>query len=280
MSVVTSQPVTAANPTAAARRKARFRSLVWPGAGFAYLGWPGLAALGSMFVLLALLGVFYFSYTLTPPGLYLIVACMGACVLFWVVEYVAVGSMTLAPTSRANPLKDDFLPCCVAAYGAVALTGLIFFLNVGALRLNGSGMAPTIRRDELLLYRRGYVPPDLKRGRLIVFNTRESAWGPRASPFVARILAVPGDKLSISGKRYRLNGKDSRLVTSSVKGLAQVIVVPKAPDVLTIPEGCNFVVQDDAEAYDSRAMAWARRDDIVSAYLVLYSRRAFGKVLE
>ena len=97
---------------------------------------------------------------------------------------------------------------------------------------------------------------------------------------VARILAIPGDELSVQGGHYLVNGK--RTVPASPLGkFRPSLEIPQAPKALTAPPGCYFIVQDDSQnSFDSRVLSWARESNLVATRAIVVIGHAFGKEVE
>jgi signal peptidase I len=140
------------------------------------------------------------------------------------------------------------------------------------VKLAEDGMSPTLEKGELAIYEKRVDPKRLERDAVIVFRvSTRSAWGEPGWLVISRILARPGDRLSIRGQRYLINGREGPRVPST-RPYEPVVHVPSVPDVLTIPDGCYFVIQD--RGFDSRVLALVETGDIVSARLYYLRREA------
>jgi signal peptidase I len=245
------------------RRKAARRSLVCPGSGFALVGYRRLAIASFAISVAALLSFGWIALEPAAVPLYTAAALLAACALLAVLEQLAV--------KRASPcavgpvlLVEQFGIASVAIWllGAVALA--LIFTNFGSLRVAGPGMEPTFKPNAFLMYRKRVDWQAIRPGSVILFaNASDAAWGKPGWLVVSRILAGPGDRLSIDGDNYTVNGP----VASAVASLGSHKVrinVPSAPETVLVPGGCYFVVQDSpSQGLDSRVLSWVRKESIV-----------------
>jgi signal peptidase I len=263
------------------RSRARRRSHFWPGAGFALLGHPGLAALGTLAVIsvpAALLGL---ALGFRPLWIWLILAALVFYLASYLAEQILCRSMAIYPDGERRFLSRFLVPVCVVGYGAFLAVVVVFLWSVSALRVAGPGMAPTLLSGDLVLYQRQVWQDDLRTGRLVFFRTApDSAWGKGGDIVVARILAVPGDQVAIEGEQYLVNGR--RTVPVSPLGQYRpALDIPKAPQAVAVPAGCYFIVQDNPQnSFDSRVLSWARGGDVLATRAIVLSGHTFGKEVE
>jgi signal peptidase I len=151
---------------------------------------------------------------------------------------------------------------------AVGIVLVVIVTSFRALQIEGGGMFPTLEKEELFLYHKHALDEHLHRGKVIVYKlSDQSGWGQPGTLVVSRILAVPGDQLSIQNGRYLLNGEPSSEVGATGR-YAPVIAVPRTPETIQVPENCYFIVQDSPKrGFDSRVLSWAQRRNIVSTRL-------------
>src|SRR5437868_1311925 len=118
----------------------------------------------------------------------------------------------------------------------------------------------------------------LRRAAPIVYKlSNQSAWGQPGWVTISRILAAPGDRLSVRDGRYLVNEVVGAPVATTGP-YAPVIAVPEAPTSIQVPEECYFIVQDSAgQGYDSRVLAWIKRADVVSRELYYLRARELLK---
>jgi signal peptidase I len=263
------------------RGRARWRSHFWPGSGFALLGHSGLACLGTVTIALLPATMLGLAFVFQPVFLWAFIASIVLYLCFYVAEQKVCRSITIIPGGEAGFLSRFLIPVCVAGFAGMIGVVAVFFLNVGSLAMAGTGMAPALPRGERVLYKRHAFQEDLRPGHFIVFKVSgESAWGVKDSLIAARILAQPGDTISIDGDHYLLNGKAAAPV-STLAGNRPVLDVPKAPQSLTVPAGCWFVVQDEApDSVDSRVLSWAKEGDLVATRAIVVIGHSFGRVVE
>lgn len=145
--------------------------------------------------------------------------------------------------------------------------GAMFLLiaNYGNLRMAGSGMSPTLTDRERLIYYKRVDWQAIKPGALILFaNAPASTWGKPGWRVVSRILAGPGDRLSMDGDHYIVNGAAASAV-AGIGNSAVCIDVPASPETIVVPENCYFVVQDaPSRGFDSRVLSWVHKDRILA----------------
>lgn len=243
------------------------------------MGHPLLGYAGSLITLCLCLSLVTFAVAFSSTAFWCILAAMGLYLTFWTFEYFYVRKIGINPEKGGSFLARFFWP--VFAFGCLAaLTSLaILFVSVGSLRLNGSGMSPTVLAGELIAYRKASSPSELKAGQLILFQTSGTGWGPQTYTFLARVLAVPGDRISTNGTHYFVNGRESKPV-GTLGTAKQTIRVPAQPDGLVVPADCFFVVQDDPKAFDSQTINWAKRNLVIGTRILLFGQRGIAKEIK
>lgn len=250
---------------AALRKKAAGRSWFCPGAGFALIGRPIAATLTFAVMKASLLAFCWLSFQPEAPAAATLLGTSLAALGLWVVEQVAVRKARLHPSSPTL-LTSGYVGSTIAASLLAVLAIAALVTGFSVLRVGGSGMEPTLAKGTRLLYFKRLERDRLQPGALIVYrNGEDSAWGPPGFLMVGRILAGPGDELSIRDGMYLVNGKESQPI--SFLGDAQpVLIVPSAPGSITVPGDSHFIVQDAIEgSYDSRVLSWVKTSRIVGA---------------
>jgi signal peptidase I len=244
--------------------KAARRSWICPGAGYALLGRGKLAVATVLASLGTLLAIIWLALEPGATALWVVLGGGVLSIVLWLAEQVAV--KRLSPrTPSPRFLVGGFLWTSLATWLGTAAILVFLFSRFGSLQMAGSGMSPTLEKGERLLYEKRVEPAQLQRGAVILYQLPSgSAWGEPGFLVVSRVLAVPGDRLSIEGTNYLVNGQ-----VSSAVGLtgqyAPVIQVPLAPSELTVPADCYFIVQDSpGNGFDSRILSWVEAKDIVS----------------
>jgi signal peptidase I len=256
------------------------RSYICPGAGFALLGRAALAASTFATSVGLILAVMWLSF---QPGVTAVWTVLGLFALagtLWVAEQIAANRATLRSPGPSF-LTTGFPVAATATCLGVAAALVFLLTNFGSLMLAGTGMSPTLVKGERVLYHNHVDPERLRRGAVIVYKLSDrSAWGQPGWLVISRILAVSGDRLSIQGGKYLINGEVGPAVAETGH-YTPVVVIPATPDTLTVPENCYFVVQDSPKGgFDSRVLSWVQAQETVSTRLYYLSNRSFLETVE
>lgn len=262
------------------RTRAVGRAWICPGAGFALVGSERLAT-----------SIFAFSLTSIPVVGYLVVrpsgfsfwatvVLLGISILFFVAEQIGVKKFPLQPSAPAF-LVRGYVPSSCLMYIAVALLVVIIVTSYGKFRMAGSGMQPTLEHSEMLIYHKRWNTQEVRPGRVIVYrNSTDSNWGEPDEIVVSRVLASPGDTISINNESYLVNGIEGPPVSATGDYLV-AIDIPAAPDEIQVPEDCFFMVPDSpTNGLDSRVLSWARRDNVVGTQLWRFGLRGIFERIE
>jgi len=253
------------------RRRAAGRVWICPGAGYALVGRPALAVASYVANLVVLLGLGWFVVAPNRVIGWASLVVVGAVAMLWGFEMSVVKRAALRPAAPSALVSGYRAAAAIGwlAGGAVGISVIFFF---GTLVTNGGGMVPTINNGEKVVYHKSVQAEELRRGRVIVFRTSDqSAWSPGAL-VIARIVAIPGDRISTNDGRIFVNGNPATPVGNAPSGKI-ALIVPADPAVLTVPDECYFMNQDDPEgAYDSRVLWWTERKNVVSSR-IWYLRR-------
>jgi signal peptidase I len=261
----------------ASRKKAVRRSWVCPGAGFALAGWRFMALATFALSVGAIVPLIWFALAPSAAALWTFVAVLVVAAAFWVAEQVMIGRIAWG-TPRPAFLVSGF-PFVVAGLAVVLVLPLVLlFCMLGSLQLAGGGMSPTLEKGEKILYQKRVDNQRLRPGALIVYKlSNQSAWGQPGWVTISRILAAPGDRLSVRDGRYLVNDVVGPPVATT-EPYAPVIAVPEAPISIQVPEQCYFIVQDSAgQGYDSRVLGWIQGADVVSTELYYLRARELLK---
>jgi signal peptidase I len=256
------------------------RSWACPGAGFALMGRDGLAVF-SYLTSLATLGVA--AWLIIEPSalaLWATLALLGLASALSILEQFAVKKLSpRAPKPRF--LAGGFLVASAVGWFAAGLVLILLFTRVGTLQLAGSGTSPTLEKGERVLYEKFVRGECLRHGAIIVYRVSErSAWGKPGWLVISRILAVPGDQLSIRSGQYLVNGESGPAVAGTGR-YTPVIQIPFAPETLTLSGNRFFVVQESPTGgFDSRVLSWVEAAEIVSTRLFYLSGRGVLKPVE
>jgi signal peptidase I len=262
------------------RADAASRSWYCPGAGFALLGRDRLAIATYLVSVGALGALAWLIIAPGAPALWAALVSICASGGLWMGEQVACRKLTpRAPQPRI--LVGGFRAAGMIGWlGAAAVVVLLLAL-VGAAQVAGDGMSPTLEKGERLLYEKRVKRAHLRRGAVIIYRLSErSEWGKPGALMTSRILAVPGDELSIREGKYLVNGQERQSV-APIGSHSRVIPVPSAPSAITIPRDHFFVIQDSPNhGLDSRVLSWVERDEIDGARLYLMSGRGIFKPVQ
>lgn len=257
------------------RGKAVKRSWLCPGAGFALIG-RGTYAIATFIASLGFLpALAWIAFQPTAVSLWTSIAVLVVATALWVGEQVAIKKASLrAP----NPsfLDRRFIASTCAMWLAALLGVGILASAFGSLRMGGAGMQPTLEKGERLIYHKRVDWQSVRPGAVIVYrNAEDSAWGRPGWILISRVLAGPGDSISIDDGKYIVNGAAGPLVAGT-GNFDAVLDVPSSPESLTIPDGCYFIVQDSPSGgFDSRVLSWVRAADIIGSRLWRVSDRGF-----
>jgi signal peptidase I len=167
----------------------------------------------------------YFAWLLVPLGItiaallppsptsFLLLVLLPVVIVFSVYLYAAMDAWRLADQIGSDYSLRDYNRARV--YGLLIVVQMIFSIGLiagvrglvyGAFRVPSSSMSPTILPGDRFLARklltRDHVP---NRGDLIVYRNPTPTG---AANYVARVVAVAGDHLKISGERLFINGKE------------------------------------------------------------------------
>lgn len=155
-----------------------------------------------------------------------------------------------------------FLAICLAlVYG-------LYNYMFSSIPVVGSSMENTLRDgDKVLVYKTGKY----RYGDIVVFNTHiQSADGERY--FVKRIIALPGDEISINydaqDETYYIWRNGERLDES---GMDYASTLSEEMASMVVPEGKFFFLGDNrGESNDSRSGLMGRLDSIVGRVVARY----------
>ena len=242
-------------------RKAARRSLLCSGAGFALVGHRRLAVASLAVSWVFPLAVIWLSLQPAAAPLYAVAALFVAYAVLAGLERIAVQKGRIG---RPGPrlLVERYIALSLGSLLAAAVCLIAFFASYGSVRMAGTGMSPTLEKNDRLLYYKRVDWDAIKPGAVIVFaNPSDSGWGKPGWLVVSRILAGPGDKLSIEGHTYLVNGRFAGKVGGTGNDRVR-LEVPVTPETMVVPDDCFFVVQD-GPGFDSGVLSWVRSDSIL-----------------
>lgn len=268
----------------ASRLRARRRASLCPGAGWALVGYRRRALLALISVAACLAALVWLVLTLSKESMWTAAVATLIAVLVWIAELLDVRWCVVRPAAESLLVRRFLTVTLLVWLAGLAVPVLIavrFATDFGSIKISDDRMAPTIKPGEWLLYSRQVADADLQHRAVVLYRLPPQAKGGTPGELViARILAVPGDKLAVRGGNYVVNGRTSRL---RAKALAEKtpIAVPAWPKTLTVPESRYFMVQDSPETgIDSQQLDWARREDVVSTRLYKFNGRGLPRAID
>lgn len=274
------------------RRLARKRAWICPGAGFAVLGRFKAGAItylaGLLTIVAATVAVFLTSKATLGATAGLIV--VGT--LLWFYELWA--TYTAWPTKGEVPVdetagnesagdggRSGFIAATIAMWVAFALFCAAMLLTFRILQVGGMGMMPTLYEGDRVLFRRFVDVKRLDRNAVVVFRLHsENKFTTPGTMMVGRIMAVPGDRLTIDGDTYYVNDVVAQHVAPS-EPYPVALDVPRRPKQIVVPPDSYFIFQDAPErGLDSRVLWWARLNDIDSNFVYRFGGPSWCERLE
>lgn len=271
-------PLTADEPQLRAR--ARRRAWFCPGAGWALLGRPRWAKATFFFYLCFLAALAWFIVACHRPAAWLSLATFIVSIVAWSSEIAATKRAAL----RSGPpgwLARRFWPATVLVWLASLAIPALLVNEFGRMMVRGTGMAPTLDDGERVLFRRRIDSGDLRPGAVVLFKLPpQTRVGEPGLLLVGRLLALPGDTISLRKGKYVVNGETTDyLAEKNLVGAA--IDVPRWPQTLKVRDGRYFLMQDSPQpGLDSRQFSWIYERDLVSARLIHVSRGRFFQPVE
>ncbi len=136
--------------------------------------------------------------------------------------------------------------------------------------INGSSMEPELHDGERLIINKAvYFFGEPARGDIIVFYPPEG--GPSATPFIKRIIGLPGDIVEIRNGEVLVNG---RALTEPYIKEAPEYTVKK----LTVPEDSYFVLGDNRNLSNDSHSGWTveRSQIIGKAWVSIWPPSLWG----
>ena len=138
--------------------------------------------------------------------------------------------------TKLNFFKDWIIPIIIAVVLAILINRFLIF----RVYIPSSSMAPTLNVNDRLLVTKVYKPENLKRGDIVVFNSKELD-----EIVMKRLIGLPGDEIRFDGTSVYVNGK--KLDEPYVKNPMEFYGTFK------VPEGKYFFLGDNrANSNDAR----------------------------
>lgn len=160
--------------------------------------------------------------------------------------------------------RDAVIPLAVAF--AVAM---IFQATVAKpYQIPSGSMKPTINEfDRILADRVVYHFKSIQRGDVVVFNPPLELGSD--TPFVKRVIGLPGDAVEIRGGQVLIDKQDGNGPQPFVVSAAMPTSYTMAPE--TVPDGQLFVLGDNRnESYDSHRWGYVPIDNVIGRAEVIY----------
>lgn len=140
---------------------------------------------------------------------------------------------------------------------------LVFYVFFSPHRVNGDSMEPSLAHGERTLVTRGYDRP--RRGDVIVFTAIDEH--NRPEDLVKRIVALPGDTVSVVGGVATVNGVPEAADTFYADPSDTHVIEP-----VTVPQGMVFVMGDNRPvSLDSRYIGFVPLSSAVGKVVVIWA---------
>lgn len=148
-------------------------------------------------------------------------------------------------STRSHRLPRRPLVAVTLAAAAVAAAVVLF---ASPYLIQSISMTSTIEPGQYVLVDRVGPSLGIQRGEVIVFYPPTSV---SKTPFIKRVIGLPGDRVSISGGQVSVNG--TPIAETYLTPGTTTLAVHDGYDSLTVPAGSVFVLGDDrSESWDSR----------------------------
>lgn len=172
-----------------------------------------------------------------------------------------------------------FLDLLEVGIFALSIFLFIYLLVVQPHKIKGASMEPNFPNGEFLLTDKiTYRLREPKRGDVIVFKAPTE----NGEEFIKRIMAVPGETISVADGSVFVNGKkldEYYLPEGLFTSIGQFMV---NKDKIVVPEGEYFVMGDNRPfSSDSRSWGFVPKDKITGrAWFVYWPVSSMGTVKE
>lgn len=253
------------------RVQARRRATFCPGSGWALLGYGRRGAIVFVSFLAFTASLVWMLWVLNTQSVYAAAATTLLAAIVWTAEWFDVGWCIVRP-HREHWLVRRFGIATYTTLAIVIAVPLLTATRFMPLTIEDDYMEPAIQRGEQLICHWGFAEQDFVRGAAVLWKLPARAnVGKPGEAFIARILALPGDEVSIRRGQYVVNGEATRFRAAPAAAQSES-KVPAAPKTLVVPDGRYFAVQDGPSGVDSQSLGWLRRRDAVSTRLFHFGR--------
>ena len=161
-----------------------------------------------------------------------------------------------------------FLDILEVVVFAIAIFLFVYLLVLQPHKIKGDSMQPNFPDGEFLLTDKvSYRFREPQRGDVIVFE----APGSGGEEFIKRIIALPGEKISLKEGKVYVNGRllQESYLANSVRTLSGSFI--KESREVLVPEGNYFVMGDNrAASSDSRTWGYVSKDKISGHAWIIY----------
>lgn len=166
-------------------------------------------------------------------------------------------------------IYDFFIDTIQTFLLAASIFLVIYLFIMRPFQVSGDSMFPTFKdREYIFTNIIGLKLGDLKRGDVIVFKSPLD----KEKDFIKRVIAIPGDTISIKKGRVYLNGlllNESSYLRPEVKTNGGSFL--QEGESKTIPEGYVFVMGDNRPySSDSREWGFLKKEDIIGKSFFVY----------
>lgn len=161
--------------------------------------------------------------------------------------------------SPGKIIRDILAPLAVAFAVAMFTQATV----AKPYQIPSGSMLPTIQlHDRILADRVIYHFRSIQHGDIVVFEPPPAALDPD-TPFVKRVVGLPGDTIEIRGGKVLVNGDEFVVATATAPTYTR-----KAE---TVPEGMLFVLGDNRnESYDSHRWGFVSMDNVIGRAELVY----------
>ena len=249
-------------------KAAVFWSLLIPGLGHIAVGYPARGIVFSLLLSTTYLGQIYFKTIYTTVGLFLIVISYLATY-----AYIAFDAGRLSSREPGNKKRWFMRLDSLMAFALLSSLFSFFFDSLNFIpaerRMPSSSMSDTIILDDhVLVDLTAYEPGEPDYNDVVAFFFPED----ETKLFIKRIIAKPGDIVTIENKRVFVNGApidDNQARHSDSTVLARRDSMP----AMTVAPDSYFVLGDNRdESYDSRFFGAIPKNKILGrARIILWS---------
>lgn len=178
----------------------------------------------------------------------------------WLESPIELGTDGLTERQRRADRVARFLLAPLAAVLVVLV--LVFFVLFDFARVDGPSMVPTLRNNEYVLITRGLSGP--KRGDVVVLNVLDRG---QRSEWVKRVVALPGDRVSVTGNQVLVNGAPEAFGHPIMDDGSRTPV-----EETTVPAGMIYVLGDNRSvSLDSRFVGPLPRSDLHGKVIAVYA---------